>query len=111
MTFTNHIHSPDQLPPKALARKIVDAAVKEAEEEADEEFGPFIHCDIGTVGYLNVVVTHNEMDGAQVGLWDSEERSWRAHPNFCLGLDDVSAMIQALLTAKSAIKMLNKERG
>ena len=88
----------------------MDAAIAEAEAEAeedDDDLGLYIHCDIGTVGNLNVVVTHDVLDGAQVKIWDSEE-SWRSHPNFCLDPDELPKLIQALLTAKFASKMLSK---
>jgi len=94
--------------PKILARKIVDAAVAEAEEDEDN-LGEFIYCDIGKVGDLDVVVTHNELDGAQVELRSDDRRD--DVPDFSLNPDEVSATIQLLLTAKFAIKMLNKERG
>ena len=107
-TLTSDIQPVDRLPPKALARKIVDAAVAEAEAEEDN-LGEFIDCDIGKAGDFDVVVKYNDMDGAQVEIWN-HERNCNV-PDAWLNPDEVSAMIQALLTAKFAINMLNKERG
>lgn len=94
------------LPPKVLARKIVDAAIAEAEAEEDEDMRDFIHCDLGKVGQFDIDLTYNPFDGAQVEVrcdWGDGDV-----PDFWLNADDVPAMIQALLTAKFAIKMLNK---
>ncbi len=81
----------------------MDAAIAEAKED---NLGEFIYCDMGKVGDLDVVVTHNELDGARVELW-SDDRSDDI-PDFSLNPHEVSATRQLLLTAKFAIKMLNK---
>jgi seryl-tRNA synthetase len=101
------VSAAEQLPPKALARKLVDAAVAEAEAEDDEDDREFIYCKIGKAGGLEVVVTYNDFDGAEVEIWGDHSDDV---PEFSLSPDDVSAIAQAMQTATFAIEMIEERQ-